>query len=240
MLNLEAISTFYGSVQALKKVSLEVNEGEIVVLIGANGAGKTTTLLSISGMIRPAEGRIRIFDQDITKLPPEEIVALGCVHVPEGRRIFPNLTVEENLQLGASVLIKRGIPMTEVKNDVEKILTRFPRLGERKRQKGWSLSGGEQQMLAIGRGLMARPKLMMLDEPSLGLAPKLVQEVFTLIKEIREQGTTVLLVEQNAKAALNLADRAYVLEIGEIIHTGSAKKMLNDSHVIDAYLGGSQ
>ena len=238
MLKLEAISTFYGSVHALKKISLEVNEGEIVVLIGANGAGKTTTLLSISGIVRPAGGAIKVYDKDITKLSPEDIVGMGCVHVPEGRRIFPNLTVEENLRLGASVPIKKGTPMSEVNEDIEKILVRFSGLAARRKQKSWSLSGGEQQMLAIGRGLMARPKLLMLDEPSLGLAPILVQEIFNIIREIREQGTTVLLVEQNARAALNLADRAYILEIGEIIHTGSAKEMLNDKRVIDAYLGG--
>ena len=238
MLKLEGVSTFYGSVHALKKISLEVNEGEIVVLIGANGAGKTTTLLSISGITHPTEGSIKLFDKDITKVSPENIVGMGCVHVPEGRRIFPNLTVEENLQLGASVLIKNKTPMSQVKVEMEKILERFPNLARRRKQKSWSLSGGEQQMLAIGRGLMAKPKLLMLDEPSLGLAPILVQEIFSIIREIREQGTTVLLVEQNARAALNLADRAYILEVGEIKRSGEAKQMLNDKAVIDAYLGG--
>ncbi|MCL2033093.1 MAG: ABC transporter ATP-binding protein [Oscillospiraceae bacterium] len=238
MLKLEAVSTFYGNIQALKKISLDVNEGEIVVLIGANGAGKTTTLLSISGLIRHAEGSIKILGQDISKMQPEEIVGLGCVHVPEGRRTFPNLTVEENLKIGASVLIRNGTHMSEIKQDVEKTLERFPNLMARRKKKAWSLSGGEQQMLAIGRGMMARPKLMMLDEPSLGLAPILVQEVFHIINEIRQQGTTVLLVEQNARAALNLADRAYVLETGEIVHAGAAKEILHDKQLIDAYLGG--
>ena len=238
MLKLEAVSTYYGNIQALKNISLEVNEGEIVVLIGANGAGKTTTLLSISAMVRHSAGTIKILDQDISKMQPEEIVSLGCVHVPEGRRTFANLTVEENLIIGASVLIRQGTPMAEIKADAEKILKRFPNLMARRKKKAWSLSGGEQQMLAIGRGMMARPKIMMLDEPSLGLAPILVQDVFKLIKEISDQGTTVLLVEQNARAALNLADRAYVLEIGEIVHSGAAKDILNDKHLLDAYLGG--
>jgi branched-chain amino acid transport system ATP-binding protein len=240
MLSLEGVSTFYGSAQALKGVSLEVNEGEIVVLVGANGAGKTTTLLTISGLLRPAQGSIRLFGREISRLSPDEIVSLGCVQVPEGRRIFPNLTVEENLKIGASARLRGGARFRQIENEVETILNRFPALASRRKRRGWSLSGGEQQMLAIGRGLMAKPKLLMLDEPSLGLAPKLMSEVFDLVREIRGQGTTVLLVEQNARAALQLADRAYVLEVGNIVHQGVAKDLLDDPHVTEAYLGGAR
>jgi branched-chain amino acid transport system ATP-binding protein len=239
MLELKGVNTFYGSVQALRGISFKVNEGNIVVLVGANGAGKTTTLLTISGSLRATQGSIKLFGQEISRLSPDEIVSLGCVQVPEGRRIFPNLTVEENLKVGASVRFRQGTKMYQIEEEIKQILKRFPNLEARRRQKGWSLSGGEQQMLAIGRGLMAKPKLLMLDEPSLGLSPKLVGEVFNLIREIRDQGTTVLLVEQNARAALRLADWAYVLQVGKIVHQGLAKDLLDDPYVTEAYLGGN-
>lgn len=242
LLKLENLSSHYGTVQALSEVNLTVNEGEIVTLIGANGAGKTTLLRVISGLVRPSKGQVAFADQRIDQLPPDEIVRMGIAHVPEGRMIFPAFTVRENLLIGGVNRLDQGRPKEEVEaemqKDLEAIFKLFPRLEERSGQYGWSLSGGEQQMLAIGRGLMAKPKLLLLDEPSLGLAPFLVKEVFSIVQTIRDQGTAVLLVEQNARMALRAADRAYVLETGSIVVEGSAKELLHADEVRKAYLGG--
>ncbi|NMB16127.1 MAG: ABC transporter ATP-binding protein [Firmicutes bacterium] len=242
MLKLENLSSHYGTVQALSEVNLTVNEGEIVTLIGANGAGKTTLLRVISGLVRPSKGQVAFADQRIDQLPPDEIVRMGIAHVPEGRMIFPAFTVRENLLIGGVNRLDQGRPKEEVEaemqKDLEAIFKLFPRLEERSGQYGWSLSGGEQQMLAIGRGLMAKPKLLLLDEPSLGLAPFLVKEVFSIVQTIRDQGTAVLLVEQNARMALRAADRAYVLETGSIVVEGPAKELLHADEVRKAYLGG--
>ncbi|NLM94672.1 MAG: ABC transporter ATP-binding protein [Firmicutes bacterium] len=242
MLKLENLSSHYGTVQALSDVNLYVDEGEIVTLIGANGAGKTTLLRVISGLVRPSRGQVVFADQRIDQLPPDEIVRMGIAHVPEGRMVFPAFTVRENLLIGGVNRLDQGRPREEVEaemqQDLQAIFKLFPRLEERISQYGWSLSGGEQQMLAIGRGLMARPKLLLLDEPSLGLAPFLVKEVFSIIETIREQGTSVLLVEQNARMALRVADRAYVLETGSIVLEGPAKALLHADEVRKAYLGG--
>lgn len=242
LLKLENLSSHYGTVQALSKVNLTVNEGEIVTLIGANGAGKTTLLRVISGLVRPSKGQVAFADQRIDQLPPDEIVRMGIAHVPEGRMIFPAFTVRENLLIGGVNRLDQGRPKEEVEaemqKDLEAIFKLFPRLEERSGQYGWSLSGGEQQMLAIGRGLMAKPKLLLLDEPSLGLAPFLVKEVFSIVQTIRDQGTAVLLVEQNARMALRAADRAYVLETGSIVLDGQAKELLHADEVRKAYLGG--
>jgi len=230
----ESINVYYGAIHALKNVSLEVEAGSIVTLIGANGAGKTTTLKTISGILRARTGAIIFENQEISKLPPQAIVGLGISQVPEGRRVFPSMTVLENLEMGAYLRKdKEGI-----KKDLEMVFARFPRLEERKKQIAGTLSGGEQQMLAIGRALMARPRLMLLDEPSMGLAPLLVREIFDIIKDINSQGTTILLVEQNAHMALSIADKAYVLETGEIVLEGPARELMESEEVKKAYLGG--
>ncbi|MBI3911119.1 MAG: ABC transporter ATP-binding protein [Armatimonadetes bacterium] len=233
MLEIENLNVYYGAIHALKGISLRVEAGEIVTLIGANGAGKSTTLRTISGLLRPRPGSIRYEQQDLTRLPPDAIVRAGICQVPEGRRIFPNLTVLENLEMGAYTRRdRRGIAA-----DLEQVFALFPRLRERARQMGGTLSGGEQQMLAIGRALMVRPKLLLLDEPSLGLAPFLVQEIFRIIQEINQRGTTLLLVEQNAHMALGIAHRGYVLETGRVTLADTGAALLNNPEVRHAYLG---
>ncbi|WBY63926.1 MAG: High-affinity branched-chain amino acid transport ATP-binding protein [Thermocaproicibacter melissae] len=234
MLKITNLNVYYGGIHALSDVNMEVNEGEIVTLIGANGAGKTSTLRAISGLVTPSSGTIEFEGQDITKIPPHKIPYLGISHVPEGRRIFANMTVAENLQLGAY----RRKDKAEIEKDFESVFTRFPRLKERLRQRAGTLSGGEQQMLAMGRALMSRPKILLLDEPSMGLAPIVVQEIFSIIQDINKSGTTVLLVEQNANMALSIANRAYVIETGRITLEGKASDLLNDESVKKAYLGG--
>jgi branched-chain amino acid transport system ATP-binding protein len=233
LLEIDEIHVFYGQVEALKGVSLGVDEGEIVALIGANGAGKTTTLKTISGLRPVRRGKISLRGQDITHLAGHKRVRLGLCQAPEGRGIFPGMSIVENLEMGA---YDRKGPFDE---DFDRVFTLFPRLAERKTQLGGTLSGGEQQMLAIGRALMARPEVLLLDEPSMGLAPKLVSQIFKIIKEINLQGTTVLLVEQNAVQALSLAHRAYVLELGRVVRTAPAHELLADPAVRAAYLGGS-
>ncbi|CEP67709.1 ABC transporter-like [Moorella glycerini] len=234
LLKVENLNVYYGAIHALKGISLEVNEGEIVTLIGANGAGKSTTLKTISGLLRPQSGTITYQGQNINGLPAQAIVKMGISQVPEGRRIFPNLTVRENLELGAYLRRDRE----GINKSMQEVFRRFPRLKERQKQMAGTLSGGEQQMLAIGRALMSRPKLMLLDEPSMGLAPILVQEIFNIIREINEQGTTILLVEQNANMALSVAHRGYVLETGRITLAGRAADLANSEAVKKAYLGG--
>ncbi len=233
MLEINDIHVSYGAIRALKGVSCQVDQGEIVALIGANGAGKTTTLRTISGLIRPYTGTISYKGQDITKLPPHQIVNLGLSQVPEGRRVFTRMTVLENLEMGAYSRNDKA----NIKLDIKKVFERFPRLEERKGQLSGTLSGGEQQMLAMGRALMSRPTLLLLDEPSMGLAPMLVQEIFSIIQEINQSGTTILLVEQNAHMALSIANRAYVLETGEVVLSGAAQELANDPQVQKAYLG---
>ncbi|SHH18394.1 amino acid/amide ABC transporter ATP-binding protein 2, HAAT family [Thermosyntropha lipolytica DSM 11003] len=234
MLKVNEIDVYYGAIHALKKLSLEVEQGSIVTLIGANGAGKTTTLKTISGLLRPRSGSIIFKGVDITKVPPEKIVAMGISQVPEGRRVFAGMTVLENLEMGAYLRKdKKGIA-----KDLEEVFDRFPRLKERRKQLAGTLSGGEQQMLAIGRALMARPSLLLMDEPSMGLAPLLVKEIFEIIKDINNRGTTILLVEQNAHMALSIADKAYVLETGEIVLSGQAGELMKSEEVKKAYLGG--
>jgi branched-chain amino acid transport system ATP-binding protein len=233
MLELKNVHTYYGNIQALKGVSLLVNQGEVVTLIGSNGAGKTTTLRTIQGLQRPREGSIFFEGKDLSTVPTEEVVRLGIAQSPEGRLIFPRMTVLENLEMGAfQRRDKAGI-----KSDLDRVFSLFPRLQERISQKGGTLSGGEQQMLAIGRALMARPRLLLLDEPSMGLAPMLVSQIFAIVREISEQGTTILLVEQNARMALTVADRGYVLQTGQIVLTGSAKDLQVNETVRRAYLG---
>ncbi len=232
LLEVEEMHVFYGQVEALKGVSLSVDKGEIVALIGANGAGKTTTLKTLSGLRPVRRGRVVLDGRDITHMAGHRRVRLGLCQAPEGRGIFPGMTVVENLEMGA--YDRRG-PLQE---DFDRVYTLFPRLAERKTQYGGTLSGGEQQMLAIGRSLMARPQVLLLDEPSMGLAPKLVTQIFRIIKEINEQGTTILLVEQNAVQALSLAHRAYVLELGRVTRSAPARELLEDSSVRAAYLGG--
>ena len=233
MLKVTDLQVYYGVIQALKGVSFEVNEGEVIALIGANGAGKTTTLHTVTGLIRPKAGTIEFEGKDITKVPAHKIVSLGMAHVPEGRRIFGDLTVYENLKLGAYTRKdKAGIA-----ESLEKVYKRFPRLEERKKQIAGTLSGGEQQMLAMGRAVMSNPRLLVMDEPSMGLSPLFVSEIFDIIQEISKSGTTVLLVEQNAKKALSIADRAYVLETGNIALSGNAADLMNDDSVKKAYLG---
>lgn len=236
MLKLESVSTYYGNIQALKEVSLSINEGEIVALIGANGAGKSTTLMSICGVTPPRKGRVLFEGEDITHLSSEKIVALGINQVPEGRRIFPYLTVKENLDMGAFLRKSK----TEVQRDLEYVFELFPRLAERRHQQGGTLSGGEQQMLAISRALMSRPKLLLLDEPSLGLAPILVQQIFKIIRQInRDNNTTIFLVEQNANLALKTAHKGYVMETGRVTLYDTAENLLNNEEVKKAYLGGA-
>ncbi|ALS22946.1 MULTISPECIES: ABC transporter ATP-binding protein [Paenibacillus] len=232
MLRLNGIETRYGEIVALRNVSLEIREGEIVALLGMNGAGKSTTLKTISGLIRPKTGTIEFMGQPIDHIAPEEIVRRGLVHVPEGRKIFPGLTVRENLILGAT---GRKVPMHIVNQDIEEITQIFPDLIPLMDRLGWSLSGGQQQMCAIGRGLMAKPKLLLLDEPSLGLAPVIVQNMFQAIKQINQSGTTVLLVEQNARQSLAISHRGYVLEAGRIVANDDASKLLDE--IKNAYLG---
>lgn len=233
LLELRGIDAFYGRVHVLHDVTLDVDAGEIVALIGSNGAGKTTTLRTISGLMHPAAGTITFAGRDITRTPPSKIVGVGIGHSPEGRRLFPRLSVLNNLRMGAYT--RRDAP--GVKSDIERAFTLFPRLKERQRQLAGTLSGGEQQMLAMGRALMARPKLLMLDEPSLGLAPILVETIFSIIREINSEGTPVLLVEQNAHKALEVAHRGYVLETGVIVQTGTGKELLESEDVQKAYLG---
>lgn len=234
LLKVEDLHTYYGYVHALKGIDLEVNEGEIVCLIGANGAGKSTTLRTLSGLVRPREGRILLDGEPIEAVPAHQIVERGISQAPEGRQIFDTLTVTENLNMGAYTL---GTDKEAIEENRQRVYSLFPRLEERKMQLGGTLSGGEQQMLTIGRALMARPKLLMLDEPSLGLAPILVKAIFTTIAEIKERGVTILLVEQNARAALKVADRGYVLETGRVVLSGSAQELLQDERVRKAYLG---
>ncbi|MEG0176939.1 ABC transporter ATP-binding protein [Anaerorhabdus sp.] len=234
MLKIENLNVKYGMIEAIKNVSFEINQGEIVALIGANGAGKTTILHAISGLLKPAGGKIWLEDKEISKVAADKIVMLGLAQVPERRRVFAEQTVEENLELGAFTRKDKD----GVAKDLEMIYTRFPRLRERKKQLAGTLSGGEQQMLAMGRALMAKPKILLLDEPSMGLAPLLVREIFSIIEDIKNQGTTVLLVEQNAKMALGIADRAYVLETGEIVLTGSGQELVSSEEIKKAYLGG--
>ena len=234
LLTIENLHTYYGYVHALKGIDLEVNEGEIVCLIGANGAGKSTTLRTISGLVRPREGRILLGGESIETVPAHQIVELGISQAPEGRQVFGTLTVTENLNMGAYTL---GADKEAIEENRQRVFSLFPRLEERKTQLGGTLSGGEQQMLTIGRALMARPKLLMLDEPSLGLAPILVKTIFDTIRAIQERGVTILLVEQNARAALKVADRGYVLETGKVVLSGSAQQLLQDERVRKAYLG---
>jgi len=233
MLSMTDIHTYYGSIHALKGVTLTVNQGEIVTLIGANGAGKTTSLMSVSGVTQPKQGTIEFLGEDITKMTTEKIVAKGITQVPEGRMIFPRLTVRENLLMGAYLRNDKD----GVKADEEKVYELFPKMRERMKQHGGTLSGGEQQMLAIGRALMARPKLLLLDEPSLGLAPIVVENIFEIIQRINREGTTILLVEQNAQMALHIAHRGYVLETGAVTLEGPAKDLLENPKVRSAYLG---
>lgn len=233
MLSIQGINVYYGAIHALKDLSVEVNEGEVVAIIGSNGAGKSTLLRTISGLLRPKSGTITFRGEPIQAMPSHEIVKRGISQSPEGRRIFTNMSVLENLQLGAFIR-KDG----EIEADMNEVMKRFPRLRERIKQNAGTLSGGEQQMLAIGRALMSRPQLLLLDEPSLGLAPNLVAEIFDIVSDISAEGVTVLLVEQNAHKALELANRAYVIETGSIVLSGSGKDLLNDPKVKEAYLGG--
>ena len=234
MLEIEGLDCRYGKVRAVRDLTLEVREGELVTLIGANGAGKTTTLKAISGILRPAAGRIAFDGEDITRASARAILAKGIAHCPEGRHVFPYMSVQENLDMGCYLRRDPG----GIAQDLRKVFERFPVLEERRRQMAGTLSGGEQQMLAIGRALMSRPRLMLFDEPSLGLAPNLVETTFEIIAEIRAQGVTVLMVEQNAYAALELCDRSYLLESGEVTLTGSGAELLDNPHVKEAYLGG--
>lgn len=234
LLEVKELQVYYGVIQALKGISFEVNEGEIVTLIGANGAGKTTTMQSIIGLIPSSHGTVMFDGQDITKVPCHKIVHSGLTQVPEGRRIFQELTVYENLLMGGFSQKDQAL----LKKDIENIYERFPRLAERKNQIAGTLSGGEQQMLAIGRAMMSRPKLLLLDEPSMGLSPLLVDQVFEIIKQLRDDGTTILLVEQNAGKSLAISDRAYVLELGEIVLSGTGAELAASDEVKKAYLGG--
>lgn len=233
MLEVKNLEVYYGMIQAIKGISFEVNEGEVISLIGANGAGKTTTLHAVTGLIAPRAGQIIFEGKDITKVPGHKLVSMGIAHVPEGRRVFSQLSVYENLKLGAYTRKDKN----EIEETLEHIYMRFPRLKERKNQLAGTLSGGEQQMLAMGRALISRPRIILMDEPSMGLSPIYVNEIFNIIKEVSQSGTTVLLVEQNAKKALSIADRAYVLETGCISLSGKAADLLNDASVKKAYLG---
>lgn len=233
MLEVNGLQVYYGVIQALKDVSFEVNQGEVIALIGANGAGKTTTLHTVTGLLPAKQGSIIFEGVDITKMPAHKIVEMGIAHVPEGRRVFADLTVYENLIMGAYTRKDKK----EIAENLENVYHRFPRLKERKTQKAGTLSGGEQQMLAMGRALMSNPKMIVMDEPSMGLSPIFVNEIFDIIEKVSASGTTVLLVEQNAKKALSIADRAYVLETGKIVLSGDAKVLMNDDSIKKAYLG---
>lgn len=233
MLKIENLEVNYGMIKAIKGVSFEVNQGEVIALIGANGAGKTTILHTITGLVAAKAGKIEFEGQDLLKTPAHKIVGMGMAHVPEGRRIFQELTVYENLKLGAFIVNDKK----RIEKNLEYVYAHFPRLKERKNQIAGTLSGGEQQMLAMGRALMSNPKIILMDEPSMGLSPILVSEIFQIIKEVSADGTTVLLVEQNAKKALAIADRAYVLETGNIALSGDAKELMNDENIKKAYLG---
>ena len=233
MLEVKDLEVYYGMIQAIKGISFEVNKGEAIALIGANGAGKTTTLHTITGLLSPKKGSVMFEGKDITKIPAHKIVSMGMAHVPEGRRVFADLSVYENLKLGAYTRKDKE----NLNKDLESIYERFPRLAERKNQSAGTLSGGEQQMLAMGRALMSKPSIILMDEPSMGLSPILVNEIFDIIESISKSGTTVLLVEQNAKKALSIADRAYVLETGKIVTSGKASELLEDDSIKKAYLG---
>ncbi|MCI8318785.1 MAG: ABC transporter ATP-binding protein [Lachnospiraceae bacterium] len=233
MLEVKDLEVYYGMIQAIRGISFEVNEGEIVSLIGANGAGKTTILHTITGLLSPKKGSVLFEGKEITKIPAHKIVSLGMAHVPEGRRVFAQLSVYQNLKMGAYTRKDKD----ELEKTLETVYKRFPRLEERRNQLAGTLSGGEQQMLAMGRALMSHPRIILMDEPSMGLSPILVNEIFDIIQSVSASGTTVLLVEQNAKKALSIADRAYVLETGNIVMTGDAKELMNDDSIKKAYLG---
>ena len=233
MLEVKDLEVYYGMIQAIKGISFEVNKGEVIALIGANGAGKTTTLHTITGLLSPKKGSVMFEGKDITKIPAHKIVSMGMAHVPEGRRVFADLSVYENLKLGAYTRKDKE----NLNKDLESIYERFPRLAERKNQSAGTLSGGEQQMLAMRRALMSKPSIILMDEPSMGLSPILVNEIFDIIESISKSGTTVLLVEQNAKKALSIADRAYVLETGKIVTSGKASELLENDSIKKAYLG---
>ena len=234
MLEVKDLNVYYGAIHAIKNIPFEVNEGEIITLIGANGAGKTTTLHAVSGLLKPKSGSIHFCGKEITHTDAYKIPKLGLAQVPEGRRVFANMTVMENLEMGA--YIRNG--KENLNEEYERIFERLPRLKERRKQAAGTLSGGEQQMLASGRALMSQPKMLLLDEPSMGLSPILVQEIFSIIQDVNKTGVTVLLVEQNAKMALNIANRAYVLETGQVVMSGDAKELSNNEQVRKAYLGG--
>ncbi len=233
MLEVKDIQVFYGMIQAIKGVSFEVNKGEVIALIGANGAGKTTILQTVTGLLKPKAGKIIFEGKDITKTPGYKIVGMGMAHVPEGRRVFANLSVLDNLRMGAYTRKDKN----EIEESLKMVYEHFPRLEERKAQPAGTLSGGEQQMLAMGRALMSKPSILLMDEPSMGLSPIFVNEIFDIIEKVSKEGTTVLLVEQNAKKALEIADRAYVLETGNIVLSGAAKDLINDDSIKKAYLG---
>lgn len=233
MLSIKNLNVSYGSIHALHDVSIEVNEGEIVSLIGANGAGKTTTLHTITGLLKADSGEVKLYNYNLLTMNPSKIVTLGMAHVPEGRQIFAQMTVRENLEMGAYIRNDKD----QIESDIEDVYKRFPRLKERYKQNAGTLSGGEQQMLAIGRAMMSKPKILLMDEPSMGLSPLLVKEIFEIIKELNTSGITILLVEQNAKMALSIANRAYVIETGHVVMEGSAKDMLENDEVKKAYLG---
>ncbi|MEF2805135.1 MAG: ABC transporter ATP-binding protein [Massilistercora timonensis] len=233
MLTIKDLEVYYGVIQAIKGVSFEVNQGEVIALIGANGAGKTTILHTITGLLAPKNGSVVFEGKELTKMPAHKIVSLGMAHVPEGRRVFADLSVYENLRMGAYTRKDRN----EIEETLEKVYQRFPRLKERRNQMAGTLSGGEQQMLAMGRALMSKPKILLMDEPSMGLSPIMVNEIFSIIQEVSDSGTTVLLVEQNAKKALSIADRGYVLETGNIVLEGKASDLLNNDSIKKAYLG---
>jgi len=234
MLNVNGIDVFYGNIHALKGVSLEINEGEIVTLIGANGAGKSTLLKTLSGLLKPKSGSIEYLGNSISGKAPQSIVKVGISHVPEGRRVFANMSVEENLELGAYLRKDKA----GIRNDIQSVYELFPRLQERRKQLSGTLSGGEQQMLAMGRAIMAKPKLLLLDEPSMGLAPLMVKTIFQIIEKINQDGTTILQVEQNANMALSVADRAYVIETGKVVISGTAAELQASEEIKKAYLGG--
>lgn len=232
MLKVSGIETYYGKIQALKDISLEVHEGQVVTLLGANGAGKTTTMKTISGLLKPKRGKVEFLGEDITGLRPDQLLGKGIALVPEGRAILSSMSVYENLEMGAYHRKDK-----DIKKDIEGVMAQFPILEERREQLGGTLSGGQQQMLAIARALLSKPKLLLLDEPSMGLAPLIVADIFKLIREIKNNGTTVLLVEQNAKQALKVADYGYVMETGKVIINGDAKDLLQDPRIVEAYLG---